>query len=76
MFRPEDGRALHAIDVAVRLHFQPPKDYARYAEAGLDLLAEAREWVAEEVVDTISGDDVAFLAAMAADARLDRRKAS
>lgn len=76
MFRPEDAEALHDIEVAVRLHFQPPAEYARYADAGLDLLAEARDWVAEELVDTISGDDVAFLAAMVADGAAQRRKAS
>ena len=76
MFGREEARALHAIGVAVRLHFQPPKDYDRYAEAGLDLLADARTWLAEGLVDTISGDDVAFLAGMVEDARSAERKAS
>lgn len=66
MFSPADARALHAIGVAVRLHFQRPEEYARFAAAGLDLLAEVRPWLAAGLIDTISGDDVAFLAAMVA----------
>jgi glycerophosphoryl diester phosphodiesterase len=66
MFRPEDGEALHSAGVAVRLHLQRPAYYARYAEAGIDLLAESRQWIAEGVVDTISGDDVAFLTRVSA----------
>jgi glycerophosphoryl diester phosphodiesterase len=65
MFRPEDGEALHAAGVAVRYHLQRPGEYARYVEAGIDLLAETRQWIAAGVVDTISGDDVAFLAELA-----------
>jgi glycerophosphoryl diester phosphodiesterase len=66
MFRPEDGEALHAAGVAVRLHLQRPAYYARYAEAGVDLLAEPRQWIAAGVVDTVSGDDVAFLTILSA----------
>jgi len=62
--------------VSVRLHFQPPSDYARYAEAGLDLLAEVKGWLAEELVDTVSGDDVAFLAGMVGETSVAARKAS
>ncbi len=64
MFRPEDGEALHRAGVAVRFHLQRPETYARYAEAGIDLLPEARQWIADGGVDTISGDDVAFLASL------------
>ncbi len=62
MFRPEDGEALHRADVAVRFHLQRPEEYARYSDRGLDLLADLRGWIASGVIDTISGDDVAFLA--------------
>ncbi|HET7715486.1 MAG TPA: glycerophosphodiester phosphodiesterase family protein [Bauldia sp.] len=67
MFRPEDGEALHADGVAVRLHLQRPAYYARYADAGVDLLAGPRQWIAGGVVDTVSGDDVAFLRDLAGD---------
>ena len=62
MFRPEDGAALHAAGIAVRLHLQRPEEYEPYADAGIDLLSPVRAWIEAGVVDTISGDDVAFLA--------------
>jgi glycerophosphoryl diester phosphodiesterase len=65
MFRPEDGEALHRAGVAVRFHLQPPAKYVRYSAAGIDLLADARRWIAGGVIDIISGDDVAFLAGLA-----------
>jgi glycerophosphoryl diester phosphodiesterase len=65
MFRPEDGDALHAAGVAVRFHLQRPTYYGRYAAAGIDLLPEVQQWIAGGFVDTISGDDVAFLAGLA-----------
>ena len=66
MFRPEDGAALHAAGVAVRLHLQRPEEYEPYADAGIDLLSPVRAWIEAGVVDTISGDDVAFLAELVA----------
>jgi glycerophosphoryl diester phosphodiesterase len=65
MFRPEDGLALHEAGIAVRHHFQRPKTYATYAEAGLDLMDGMVEWLASGVIDTISGDDVTWLADLA-----------
>jgi glycerophosphoryl diester phosphodiesterase len=66
MFRPQDGAALHAAGIAVRLHLQRPEEYEPYADAGIDLLGPVRAWIEAGVVDTISGDDVAFLAALVA----------
>jgi glycerophosphoryl diester phosphodiesterase len=68
MFRPEDGEALHAAGVAVRFHLQRPAYYDRYAAAGIELLPEAQEWIVGGFIDTISGDDVAFLAGLAREA--------
>ena len=64
MFRPEDGRALHDAGVAVRVHLERPAVYERYLAGGVDLLASARASLAEGIIDTLSGDDVAFLAAL------------
>ena len=61
MFRAEDGKALHDAGVAVRVHLERPDRYERYAKGGVDLLADVRAAMAEGVIDTISGDDVAFL---------------
>jgi glycerophosphoryl diester phosphodiesterase len=65
MFRAEDGQALHRAGVAVRFHMQRPAYYTRYAAAGIDLVADARRWIAGGLVDTVSGDDVAFLRRLA-----------
>ena len=62
MFRPEDGKALHDAGVAVRVHLEVPNIYERYSKLGVDILANARTSVADGLIDTISGDDVAFLA--------------
>lgn len=65
MFRPEDGAALHQAGVAVRFHLQRPEEYGRYADAGIDILSDVRAWIEQGAIDTISGDDVAFLADLA-----------
>jgi glycerophosphoryl diester phosphodiesterase len=65
MFRPEDGKALHDAGIAVRHHFQRPKSYDVYAAQGLDLMDGVVEWLASGVIDTISGDDVTWLADLA-----------
>lgn len=65
MFRPEDGLALHAAGVAVRHHFQRPQVLERYRAAGLDPMAGVVDWLRAGVIDTISGDDVAWLAELA-----------
>jgi glycerophosphoryl diester phosphodiesterase len=67
MFRPEDGEALHRAGVAVRVHLDRPASYARFAALGLDLLADLRTWLANGTIDTLSGDDVAFLASVVAE---------
>lgn len=68
MFQPEDARALHAAGVAVRFHLMRPEEYARYRDHGVNLLTDVPGWLAEGAIDTISGDDVAFLAELAAGA--------
>lgn len=65
MFRAEDAKALHDAKVAVRVHLERPEKYDRYARSGVDLLADVRGAMAEGLIDTISGDDVAFLRALA-----------
>lgn len=76
MFRPEDGEALHRAGIAVRFHLQRPEEYARYATVGIDLLPDVRRWIAVGTIDTISGDDVAFLAGLVADAKAPARKSA
>ena len=64
MFRAEDGRALHDAGVATRVHLERPAVYQRYLEAGVDLLEHARASLAEGIIDTLSGDDVGYLASV------------
>ena len=66
MFASEDGAALHEAGVAVRFHLQRPAFYSRYAALGVDLLAPVSSYLAQGVIDTVSGDDVSFLAALRA----------
>jgi glycerophosphoryl diester phosphodiesterase len=66
MFAPEDGAALHKAGVAVRFHLQRPAYYSRYAALGVDLLAAVPGYMAEGGIDTVSGDDVSFLAGLRA----------
>ena len=60
-FRAEDGHAIHGVGVAVRCHLPAPAVIDSYARYGLDLRQIAGGWVAEGVVDTLSGDDVGYL---------------
>ncbi len=66
MFTSEDGAALHEAGVAVRFHLQRPAFYSRFAALGVDLLAPVSSYLAQGVIDTVSGDDVGFLAALKA----------
>jgi len=69
-FHPDDAAALHAAGVAIRCHLPPPAKLARLAGYGLDPLPEVRQWLAAGLIDTVSGDDVAFLAELVAGAPL------
>lgn len=63
-FCPEDGRAIHAAGVAVRCHLPPPNTIAKLERYDRDLRTVVGNWVAEGVVDTLSGDDVGYLRAL------------
>ena len=54
----------------MRFHLQRPEEHSHYARAGVDVLAGVREWIAAGVIDTVSGDDVAYLAGLVAEARM------
>ncbi len=63
-FHPEDGRAIHKAGVAIRCHLPRPAVIASYEQYGRDLRALAGSWIADGVVDTVSGDDVGYLYAL------------
>jgi len=66
MFRPEDGRALHEAGLANRVHVPRPEQLVEGWRGGRDPLPRLVEWLAEGLIDTISGDDVPFIARLVA----------
>jgi glycerophosphoryl diester phosphodiesterase len=67
MFRPDDAEALHAAGVAIRLHLQAPRWFERQEQFGIDHRPEIGRWLRAGLVDSLSGDDVAYLARLVAD---------
>lgn len=62
MFHPDDARALHEAGFSNRVHLPRPEVLAEYWRGGRDLVPRVVEWLAEGLIDTLSGDDVPFLA--------------
>lgn len=63
-FHPDDARALHDAGIAIRCHAYRPEVMAAADRAGLGWTEALRGWLAEGLIDTLSGDDVAWCAAM------------
>jgi len=74
MFHPEDGAELHQAGIAIRMHVPPPEKFNLYAAAGIDWRPDIQRWIAAGVLDTISGDDVAFIADLVASAGGEARR--
>lgn len=66
MFRPEDGRTLHHAGLSNRVHIPRPEHLVENWRGGRDPLPRLVEWIAEGLIDTISGDDVPFIARLVA----------
>jgi glycerophosphoryl diester phosphodiesterase len=62
MFRPDDGKALHDNGLSNRVHVPRPDKLAEYWRGGRDPLPGIVRWIGEGLIDTISGDDVPFIA--------------
>jgi glycerophosphoryl diester phosphodiesterase len=62
MFHPDDARALHEAGLSNRLSMPRPEALAENWRGGRDVIPRLVEWMAEGLIDTISGDDVPFLA--------------
>ena len=56
MFHPDDGRALHDAGLSNRVHLPRPEALAEYWRGGRDIVPRVVEWIAEGLIDTISGD--------------------
>jgi len=65
-FDPEDAQALHAAGIAIRCHVPPPQKLAHDRQYGIDPLPQLQAWLAAGLIDTLSGDDVTFLADLVA----------
>jgi hypothetical protein len=62
MFHPDDARALHEAGLSNRVHLPRPEALAEAWRGGRDILPRVVDWLAEGLIDTVSGDDVPFLA--------------
>jgi glycerophosphoryl diester phosphodiesterase len=62
MFRPDDAKALHEAGFSNRVHVPRPDALAQYWRGGRDPLPELVQWIADGLIDTVSGDDVPFIA--------------
>lgn len=60
MFRPEDADALHRAGFSNRVHAPRPEVLAESWRGGRDPVPNLVKWIADGLIDTLSGDDVAF----------------
>ena len=58
MFHPDDAKALHDAGLSNRVHLPRPEALAECWRGGRDIVPRVVEWIAEGLIDTISGDDV------------------
>jgi glycerophosphoryl diester phosphodiesterase len=68
MFRPDDAKALHDAGFGNRLSMPRPEALAEYWRGGRDPLPNLVHWIADGLIDTISGDDVPFIARLVREA--------
>jgi glycerophosphoryl diester phosphodiesterase len=61
MFNPDDGQRLHAAGLSNRVHIPRPEVLAEYWRGGRDPIPNLIQWIADGLIDTISGDDVPFI---------------
>ena len=66
MFHADAGHALHAAGLSNRVHIPRPEQLVEYWRNGRDPLPTLAEWIADGLIDTISGDDVPFIAGLVA----------
>jgi glycerophosphoryl diester phosphodiesterase len=62
MFHPDDVKALHDAGFSIRVSLPGPEALAAYRQGGRDIVPSLVQWIAEGLIDTVSSDDVPFLA--------------
>lgn len=66
MFHPDDAKALHDAGFSNRVSLPGSEVLAQHWRGGRDIIPSIVQWIAEGLIDTISGDDVPFLVALVA----------
>jgi glycerophosphoryl diester phosphodiesterase len=61
MFAPEDAAALHEAGLSNRLSLPRPEKLVPFWMHGRDVRPKMAEWLRAGLVDSVSGDDVAFI---------------
>jgi len=61
VFALEDAEALHAAGISIRCHAYRPATWDKIAAAGLDWDVRLKTALGAGLIDTLSGDDVAWL---------------
>ena len=61
VFDPEDARRLHEAGIAIRCHAYSPETIEKSIRAGLGWPEQLAAWLEAGLIDTLSGDDVAWL---------------
>lgn len=64
MFNPEDAKALHSAGVAIRCHLPAPAKMEHLDANGFDIAGRASAFIKARAFDTVSGDDIALMAAL------------
>ncbi|WP_295813508.1 glycerophosphodiester phosphodiesterase family protein [uncultured Nitratireductor sp.] len=76
VFNLEDARRLKANGIAIRCHAYAPKKFEEAVRNGLDWTETLKTALSERLIDTLSGDDVAWLRRFAEEnGRADRHPA-
>jgi glycerophosphoryl diester phosphodiesterase len=74
MFHPDDAKALHDAGYSNRVSLPRSEVLAEYRGRRDDIIPSVVRWIAEGLIDTISGDDVPFLAKLVEEARPGSRR--
>ncbi len=69
MFHPDDARALHDAGVTIRCHAYRPATIEAMKKVGLDVRPQLVDWLRAGLIDVLSGDDVAWLSQIVAEAK-------
>ena len=68
VFHPDDARLLHENGISIRCHAYSPQRMERAERVGLDYRRRLIAWLREGLIDTLSGDDVGWVRALADEA--------